>query len=219
MEGTDTNDAYMQNIRDKPIEFEFDIGDNCSLKESTTSLRQLTKLLTNERDEYNRPIPKRLECSLYPEVFWEYVMEEPLDSEVEISTYHVKAKLTIPAGTSYDKVNTVTSTMGYVQGLANINPVIIVKPSSSTLEITENITNQKFTMTLPASETIDWNTGIIEIDCENQICWFKQNEDDTAPVNINQYADFNVDWFRLHGEYQFSSVGCNIRTIDYAERW
>ena len=219
IDGTDTNDAYRQNIREKQITIEFEIGDGCSLEASTESLRQITRLLTNERDEYNRPIPKRLEINHYPDVYWEYVMEEALDTELEINTYQCKAKLTIPAGTSYDKESTTTSTMGYVQGLAAINPVILIKPTSLSIEVLENISNQKFNLTLPESSTYDWNSGLIEIDTENRICWWKTSEDDNDSVNISEYADYNVDWFRLHGEYDFQGTGCIIRTIDYSERW
>ena len=127
--GTDVNDPYRQNIKEKTIEIDFEIGD-CDLEGSTNSLRALTKLLVNERDQYNRPIPKRLEFSHYPDVFWEYILEDTLTTDLDINTYTVKAKLVIPAGTSYDKVATKTNTVGYINGLAHIRPVIQFKPNS-----------------------------------------------------------------------------------------
>ena len=215
VDGTDTNDAYRQNVKEKTITIEFDIGESCNLEENTLSLRELTKLLVNDRDEYNRPIPKRLELSHYPDVYWEYIMEEALDTEIDISTYHCKAKLTIPAGTSYDKVNTTTAGTGYINGIATINPLILVKPTSENISITEENTGQKFHIGYSG----EWTDKIIEIDCENRICWLKQNEDDDDPINLNGYVDYNSDWFRLKGEYHFTSTGGVVMTVDYAERW
>ena len=215
VDGTDINDAYRQNIREKEIQIEFDIGDGCSLEAATLSLREFAKLLVNDRDEYNRPIPKRIEFSHYPDVYWEYVMEKGLESEIDINTYQVKAKLTVPAGTSYDKVNTTTSNTGYVNGLASINPTLIVKPTSETITIRETISGQEFHI----GYTGGWDDKILEIDCENRICWMKTSEEDTDPVNLNRYIDYNSDWFVLKEDYAFEGVNCVIRTVDYAERW
>ena len=215
IDGTDTNDCYRQNIREKTIKLEFEIGDNCSLTEATESLRQLTKLLVNERDEYNRPIPKRLQLSHYPEVYWEYVMEKPLDADLELSSYNCKAELTIPAGTSYDLENTTTASTGYVNGIASVNPNIIVKPISEIITIREAVSEQEFNMGYAGG----WEDKILEVDCENRIVWLKESEDDTEAENLNKYVDFNSDWFSIIGEYAFEGTGCIIRTVDYQERW
>ena len=215
IDGTDTNDPYRQNVKEKPIIIEFDIGESCNLEDNTLSLRDLTRLLVNDRDEYNRPIPKRLELSHYPDVYWEYIMEKALDTEIDISNYHCKAELTIPAGTAYDKVNTTTAATGYVNGIATINPVILVKPTGENISITEEVSGQQFHIGYSG----DWIDKILEIDCENRICWLKQNEDDDDPVNLNGYVDYNADWFRLKGEYHFTSTNGVVMTVDYAERW
>lgn len=215
IDGTDTNDPYRQNVKEKPIIIEFDIGESCNLEDNTLSLRELTRLLVNDRDEYNRPIPKRLELSHYPDVYWEYIMEKALDTEIDISNYHCKAELTIPAGTAYDKINTTTAATGYVNGIATINPVILVKPTGENISITEEVSGQQFHIGYSG----DWMDKILEIDCENRICWLKQNEDDDDPVNLNGYVDYNADWFRLKGEYHFTSTNGVVMTVDYAERW
>ena len=64
IDGTDTNDAYRQNIREKEIELELTLGE-CDLQTSTDMLRQLAKLLVNEKDSYNRPIPNRIETYFF----------------------------------------------------------------------------------------------------------------------------------------------------------
>jgi len=214
--GTDVNNPYRQNIREKTIEVKFDIGDNCDLEAATLSLRQLTRLLVNERDEYNKPIPKRVEFSHYPDVYWEYIMEDTLDNDVELSSYTVKAKLVIPAGTSYDKQPTVTNTTGFLSGLASVRPNIIFKPIGDLITIKETISEQEFNMTY---KDASWAGKYIEIDCDNRIVWMKEDEDDEDGINITSYVDWDSDWFTLYGEYNFETVDCAILSVQWEERW
>ena len=213
--GTDINDPFRQNIREKTIEVEFDIGDNCDLEGATLSLRQLTALLVNERDKYNRPIPNTVEFSHYPDVYWEYIMEDTLDAEIEISSYNAKAKLVIPAGTSYDKKVTRTNSTGFLSGLASIRPSIICKPTGSIITVSETLSEQEFNMSYDG----DWIGKYIEIDCENRIVWLKEDDDDSDGVNITAYVDWNSDWFTIYGEYNFETVNCAILSVDWQERW
>ena len=215
IDGTDTNDAYRQNIKEKTIELEFEIGDTCDLEINTSNLRQITRLLTNTKDKYNRPIPKRIEFSHLPDVYYEYIIKDSLDVELDINTYHVKCKLIIPSGTSFTKQSTTTNIIGYVQGLAAVNPIITVKPTDELIEIRETNTGQKFN--IGYSEI--WTDKIVEIDCEDRIVWLKNDDEDQDPVNINEYVDWNSDWFSLQGEYSFEGSNCVIRTVDYIERW
>lgn len=212
--GTDTNDPYRQNIKEKTIEATFDIGD-CDIEGSTLSLREFTRLLVNERDQYNKPIPKRIEFSHYPDVYWEYILEDTFDNDLEISTYNVKVKLVIPAGTSYDKNTTKTNDVGHVSGLAHVRPTIQFKPTSTLIAIREDVTEQEFHM----SYTEEWLGKVIEIDCDNRIVLLKEDDDDTDGENITNYVDFSSDWFTILGEYQFQTVGCAIMNIQYQERW
>ena len=52
IDGTDTNDAYRQNIVEKEIELSLYIAE-CDFQNSTDMLRQLSKVLVNDRDYYN----------------------------------------------------------------------------------------------------------------------------------------------------------------------
>ena len=215
VDGTDTNDAYRQNIREKEITIEIDIGDTCDITQNTNSLREFTKLLVNDRDEYNRPIPKRIEFSHYPDVYWEYIIEETINTELDINTYHIKAKLTIPAGTSYDRTDTTTSSSGYINGIASINPIVTVTPTSEVIEITETISNQKFNI----GYTGDWNGKLLEIHTHDRKVYLRTDEDDTTPTDLTSYVDYNSDWFSLKGEYTFEGTNCVIRTVTFSERW
>ena len=216
VDGTDHNDPYNQSIRQKEIEIEFELGNDCDLQANTLYRRELAKLLVNDRDEYNRPIPNTIEFNHYPDIYWEYIIEEAIKDKIEIGSYtDGKVTLVVPAGTAYDKESTTTSNTGYVNGLATINPILIVKPTDEIITIREEVTGQEFHM----GYTGEWNNKILEIDCEDRIVWLKTNEDDTDPINLNRYVDFNSDWFRLKGEFSFSGINCIIRTVDYQERW
>jgi len=214
IDGTDTNDAYRQNIREKTIELEMSIGE-CDLQTSTDMLRQLTKLLVNEKDEYNRPIPNTIEFSHYPDVYFEYIMTDTMDITTSAGSYNIKAKLTIPAGTAYSKQNTSTNITGFVQGIASVNPIISLKAQDNVITLQETVTGQKFTIGYDG----DWQTGIVEIDCEERKVYHRTNEDDTEPTDLSKYVDFNSDWFNLHGEYNFNASGCTVRKVEFTERW
>ena len=142
-------------------------------------------------------------------------MKEAFDVEAETSYYNIKAKLVIPSGTAYSKETTTTNITGYVQGLAAVSPIISFKPQSNVIEINETISSQRFSMGYGG----DWQSKIVELDCANRIAYLKSNEDDTQPIDISAYVDFNSDWFALKGEYSFSGTNCVIRRVEYTERW
>jgi len=214
IDGTDTNDAYRQNIREKTITIEFNLS-NCDIKTSTDMLRQLTKLFVNEKDKYNRPIPKKLWFSHYPTDYFEYIMEEPFEVNTEISDHTVKAKLTIPSGTSYSLEDTVTSIVGNANGLAAVHPTIRFKPNGTNIEIRETESNQTFNMGYAG----DWNNKTVEIDCEDRTVNLYDDDEDEEPTDISKYVDHNTDWFRLYGEYSFEGLNCTILSVTFTERW
>ena len=102
-----------------------------------------------------------------------------------------------------------------MQGLAAVNPLITLQPSNETIQINETLSGQKFNI----GYTGDWNDKIVAINCEDRQVLLVSPNDDSAPIDISQYVDHNVDWFRLYGEYNFEGVNCIIRTVSYNERW
>ena len=176
-------------------------------------LRQLTKLFVNEKDQYNRPIPKRLQFTHYPTDYFEYIMEEPFDVDTDITDYNVKATLTIPSGTSYSLDDTVTNTVGNANGLAAINPIIHFRPSDSNIQIKETLSEQSFQMGYSG----DWNDYVIELDCDDRRVYLIKDED--TKIDISKYVDHNSDWFRLSGEFEFEGINCTILTVTFNERW
>lgn len=207
IDGTDLNDAYLQNIREKTITIKFSIL-GCNLEETTRTLQELTALFTNERDNLNKPIPKRLDISIYPGIHWDYVMTEPLDTNISISDYEVTAKLLIPSGTAYTNEPIITNTVGKVNGIAKVNPTITLIPLNNHIEIAEVNSNQKWTMTYTS-----WtNTDTVTIDCENRTVTLNDTTDITA------YSDYSNDWFKILGEFEFQPTNCLIQTISRLER-
>ena len=215
IEGTDTNDVYRQNIREKEITIEFSI-DDCDYQSNTDMLRQVTRLFVNKRDKYNRPIPKRITFSHYPDVYWEYILENAFDVVEDVGYYSVTAKLTIPAGTSYGRESILTSTVGYVQGVAAVRPVIQFKPTGDDVQIIETNTGQSFNMSLNG---VDYTDRIIEVDMDNREVYLMESTDTTQKTSISYCVDHNSDWIRLYDEYHLESTNSVIYTVEYNERW
>lgn len=212
--GTDTNIPSKQAIREKTMTLEFDIGESCQLLENTQALRRLTSLLITKRDEYNKPIPNIIRFSHYPDLYWEYILEDTLDNNLKITSYEVKAKLTIPSGTAFSYQEKVSNTYGFVDGLTHINPVITLKPLSNALIITEMVSGQTFNMACP-----DYENKIIQLNCKNRKAILKTDHDTSTGTDISRYVDLNSDWFRLLGEYAFDTANCIITNIKFRERW
>jgi hypothetical protein len=210
IDGTDTNNAYRQNIKEKEIKIKFDI-DACTIDEATTYLNEITALLVNERDNLNNPIPKTLTLSHYPGIYWEYILEKTIKAEAKAASYECDATLTIPAGTAFTTEEITTGPSGKVNGVAKINPTLTIIPTNDHIEITETLSGQKWTMTYN-----NWsNTDTVEINTANRQVQLNHNEEIT---DITAYTDYNSDWFKIHGDYQFTSEGCIIQTISRIER-
>lgn len=214
IDGTDSHDSYRQNIDRKEIKLTFDVI-NCDINTTSEILRTVTSLFQNKRDRLNRPILKTLELSNYPDIFWEYVMVEAFETDIDVANATIEIKLIIPSGTAYTKEDSITNTTGSVSGLAKVNPIITVVPTGETIEIYEIRTGQKFNLSYT-----NWTTNhLVEIDCINRIVLLKTEPGDTAPINITSYVDMNVDWFVLHGDYEFTSTNAMIQTVVTNERW
>ena len=214
IDGTDSHDAYRQNIARKEITLTFDI-DSCSIDDTAEVLRSITNLFQNKRDKLNRPIPKILEMSNYPDLYWEYVITNAFDTTFDVANAIVEIKLEIPSGTAFAKQNTVTNINGAVLGLAKVNPIIRFIPTSENIEIYEVQSNQKFNIGYS-----NWNTSnIVEIDCRNRKVYLLAGSGDVNPIDISNYVDMNVDWFILHGEYEFRGTNAIIQSIITTERW
>ena len=210
VDGTDTNDAYRMNIKEKTIKVKFSV-DECNIKEATSTLQDITQKLITIRDNLYRPIPKRVEFSHYPGIYWEYIMEEPIKAEANGSSYDCEVDLVIPAGTAYNVEDTTTGKSGRVSGLAKVNPTLMIIPTSEHVEITERFSEQKFLMSYNTWTTND----VVEIDCKNRKIYLHRDEEAT---DISAYADWNTDWFLLYDQFMFDESGCVIQSVTWNER-
>ena len=160
----------------------------------------------------NRPIPKKIVSSFNPTEYYEFILEDAITAEIEMNGYTCEAKLTIPAGTSYKINDTVTNTSGVVNSIAKVNPYIILVPQSDAIELVEDYTEQKFNLGYSGMAG-----KYVELDCENQIAWLRDDED-SEPINISALVDYNADWFSLEGPYKFIPTNCIIQTVSFSER-
>ena len=217
-ESSDSNIASRMNIEPKEIELEFRVR-GCDLDETTEMLRQLARLFVNERDELNKPIPKKIEFSNYPDVHFLYIMEEPFDSDPSVIDYDSKVKLVIPDGTAFANEDNISSTSGVNKGIAKVKPIITFIPTGDVVEITETISGQYFKITCH-----DWSTSnTVEIDCINQkisiIDYVNPDTGLTEVKDITEDGDFNNDWFVINREFEFKEDNCIIKTVQFTERW
>ncbi|WP_405296357.1 hypothetical protein [Methanobrevibacter sp.] len=218
IDGTDTNDAYRMNVKGKEIEIEFSIR-GCNLLETTELLRQLSRLFVNERDELNNPIEKRIEFSIYPDVYFMYIMEDPFDVDPQVTDYTSKVKLTIPSGTAFAKEETVTGYSGVNKGIAKVSPIINIVPTGDIVEIVETVNDQKFKINYT-----EWSSSnTVQIDCVNRkikiIDYLNPETNIIEEKDISFAGDLNNDWFTINKEYAFTGDNCIIQTVSFTERY
>lgn len=218
IEGTDTNNAYRQNINKKEITIKFGIH-GCTIEETTNMLRLISKLFTNKRDEMNRPIPNNIEFSHYPGEYWRVIMEDPIDSDVNSVDYSSTLKLVVPDGTSFSTRETVTSFVGNINSIAKIFPTLELIPEPGVNQVTIRELNSKQTMVLNYTDFTEGD--IIRVDCENQKLFLKRFStelSDHVETNISSAVDWHSDWFSLIGAYYFECENATLRTVSYTER-
>lgn len=219
IDGSDKNDAYNQTIDKKEISLDFRVV-GCTIEETTAKLLMLGKLFTNDRDEFGKPIPNKLELTNYPGIYWNVIMESPIENETKNSNYEGTIKLTVPDGTAYATDETVTSFVGYVDSIAKINPMITLIPDS-TNNLTINELKSKQTMVIHHDE--DFIEGdVLQIESANRklvLKRFSEESEDYELIDISQAIDWHSDFFLIRGEYHFECDNGLIQTVSFIERW
>ena len=212
IDGTDRNEAYRQNIDKKEITIKFYV-EGCTIEETTEMLKLIGKLFSNKRDSLNRPIPNQIEFTHYPGEYWNVILEDPIDSDVENATYSSTLKLIVPDGTSYRTEETVTGVVGTCSSIAKINPIITFIPEvhADSFTITESKSNQILRIFYSNFEEGD----ICELDCINRILYLIRGDES---IDISDAVDWNADWFVLYGDYYFETSNCMVQTISFTER-
>lgn len=213
-EGCDTTIASRQNIDPKTIEMKVEIGE-CNLDEATLLFRRAAKWFSNDRTKYNKPILKNIEFEHIPGQVYPYILEDPLDGDLDVTEYTPKIKLKIPNGVSVAKESTYTAEVGVVSGITRVRPKIQAMALSDEITITEKYSQQSWSI---HSDKLDMN-DILTIDCENRIVILdKSSSTGETNLNITSDVDFDCDWFNIKGEFVFQSSSCSIQSVEYKER-
>ncbi|MBQ6628065.1 MAG: phage tail family protein [Methanobrevibacter sp.] len=222
VEGTDSNIVYRSNIQPKEISMDvFIMG--CDIIETSNYLERFARLLANKRDKFDKPILNTIEFSQYPDEVWEFICEDALDLKAEFTEYEGTVKLVVPSGTSKLKLPTVTSSTGINQGIAKVNPLILVVATDTSITIKENKTNQEWMLIDSTLQKGD----MLLLDCANRKVYKEvettgivSEEEDiiNLGVNLTDKVDFNSDWFLLHDNYSFTCEGGMIQNISFYER-
>lgn len=213
-EGCDTTIASRQNIDPKTIEMEVEIGE-CNLDEATLLFRRAAKWFANERSTLNKPILKYIEFEHIPGQVYPYILEDPLDGDLDITEYTPKIKLKIPDGVSVAKESTYTAELGVVSGITRVRPKIIAMALSDEITITEKYSQQSWSV---HSDSLDIG-DTLTIDCENRrVMLDKSTTTGQTNLDITKDVDFDCDWFSIKGEYVFQSSSCSIQSVEYKER-
>lgn len=220
VESTDIHKAYRQNIVPKEIELEFEIY-ACNVRNSSLLFQRAARYFANKRDKYNKPIPNQFEIELYPGYVFDYVMEEPLEEDIqEGGTFECKVKLLIPDGTMRKKKPTVANTIGTNGGIAKAIPKIQVMASSHEINITEKTTGQTFIM---ADARISPGDILIIDSNTRRVNLLKKNDDGNyIESDITNGVDYDSDWIVLHPMTDFTIDGgssCIVQHVEFTERW
>lgn len=214
IEGTDSHDSYRQNIDRKEIKLKMSV-DGCNIHDTSEMIRNITKVFQNKRDTLNKPIPKTLEFGNKPDLYWEYILEDPIETDFESANANLEVTLVIPSGTAFAKEETITNVTGGVTGIAKVNPVIVIIPLGDHVELLETNTQQKFSINYTS-----WTSeNIVEIDCNNREVLLTSEDYDAETIDISKAVDFNSDWFLLDDDYTFEPTNCIIQSVTFTERW
>ncbi len=218
--GSDKTIPYLSNIVSKNLDLEFSIG-NCSIEEATIFLQRVSKLFSNNKDDFNNPYLNKIKFSHIPDIFYEYIMEDHIKEKIETGIYKCTVSLNIPAGTAYSIEESVTVSQGANNGIAKVSPTIQLLALDDTVDLTERKSGQNLNLIATGTNDIASNDYII-IDCENMKVTKNTLEDDGTftTVDITDHVDFDSKWFNIIGEYDFDAgETALVQNVRFRERW
>lgn len=189
------------------------------LRNSTELLHQIGRLFTNNRDRYNRPIPKIIRFSHLPDRYFEFINEKGIDNNLIIHEYECSISLILPDGLAFREGLTSTGAIGVNNSLINVYPTIKISNISLTEDIIiTEIRNSQGVQTMKISnpKNLIKESSVIEINCEQQQC-FLYNEIGEA-VDITWLVDYNCTWFLLEHNYEFQCSNAKIESVTFQER-
>ena len=210
--GTDNTVINRLNIDPKDIKLRVMVA-SCKYNENVYLIDKLVELFTNERElRSNKPIPKDLIFEHMPDRRFPFVRVKEFDGEYKGANYYADITLEIPSGTSYDVTRTVTGPNGRASANIVISPdIYYLSNTDGELLIYESSFEQEFLV--QNSRIRDGST--IHIDTENRRVYL---EDTNGDIDITASVDYNSNWFKLKGEYSFTSSTGIVTSVEYYVR-
>ena len=204
--GTDDTIINRLNVTSKEIVVTIFIPD-CSLKENIYLIDRVVEMFTNNRElNSNKPIPKMLVFEHMPDRQFPVVRTKEFDDEIIGNSYQAKITLEVPEGTSYDIQKTVTGARGSSPSTIAIKPEVYYRADTAgRISIHESVLSQEL---LIEDSNIKQGSNVT-IDADNRTVTLEDGTDITSNI------DFNSNWFRLKGEYNFTSDTGTILSVEY----
>lgn len=203
--GADGKYATRLNIKEKTIKLKFNIVSEC-LDFSNDLMDRIINWMSNERDKYNKPIPKSLIFDLDPDKQYNYIMEKPISADRKFEDFECEAELVIPDGVAESVNPIVTGMVGTNNGITRVFPVIqLICDGSEEIVINELFEDQTMTVHNQFTE----NT-ILLLDTKNKTLT------DTDGTDYTTYIDINSDRMILNNQYDFSAtIGATVQSITF----
>lgn len=207
--GADGKYATRSNIKEKTIKLKFNIIHEC-LDLTNELMDMIINWMSNERDQYNKPIPNTIIFDLDPEKQYHYLLEKPINAKRVFEDFECDCELIIPDGVAESVNPRVTSMIGTNNGITRTYPVIqFVADGSESISIIESIEGQ----TLIINHEFTENTVLIYDSSTKTL----KGVDDT---DYTEYIDINSNRLVINNKYDFTdTTGATITTITYNERY
>lgn len=218
--GSDKTLAYLSNIESKDLDIDFYVG-SCTIEEASLFLQRISKLITNERDEFDKPILNTIRFGHIPDIYFEFVQEKAIKEKIETGEYDCSVSLVIPDGTAYSVSESLYVSTGANNGIAKVNPVIQLLALDNEIAVTEEVSKKSFFIFSTGTNDVAVN-DIVLIDCANKKLTKTTKEEDGTytTVDITDHVDYDSDWFTLLGEFDFNSgESALVQAVRFRERW
>lgn len=213
--GSDKSIVNRMNINPKEIEIELSI-DECDLEEELAIADDvITKLFTNKRNVLtNKPTMKYIIFDNMPDKRYWFVRKDEIDDSIDDGSYNAKIKLYIPDGTAEVIPMVTTGSAGATNGLISIEPLIHLQcTTKGKVQLSETYTKQSLLVTSSSINTGD----IITVDNEQRKVTVK-TPGGVEEKDITSGVDFSTTWFKLRGEYNFTSSTSIITDVQFYDR-
>lgn len=207
--GADGKYPTRSNIKEETIKLKFDVVSE-ALLESNSLMDRIIQWISNERNKYNKPLPKGVIFDLDPDKQYNYILEKPITADRKFEDFECEAELVIPDGVAESVNPKVTGMIGVNNGLTRVFPVIrLLTDGSTEIVINESIENQSMTI----HHTFTLNTVLI-YDAKTKTLTDTDGNDYTADIDINSSR------LVLNKRFDFSgTTGASVQTVTFKERF